>query len=401
MTPSLRRGLPRVSGGEAWPPEGTPTPPTEFVPQRLETSAPTAAAPAASAASAQPAVAAERGTSARTPSSPPAHPGETFRRGLPRIAGGEPWPSADAAPAGLAAAVSSPPAAQASPAAPAEQASVQPAAAETTPSEEAAPAPAPALAPEHAPSATDGGEARRGLPRVAGGEPWPPQGTLVANAFTAAQQPEPRTEPDAEEPKAPEPQPMRKPLGAPAPARQEGAPQESAAPAPEAPAPSTPPISPTPSATPATPTATPAAAKRADPTPKAEPKKYGLFTIKQWVGAGAVIALAIVGAVTLVVLAARWFVDLEFMTSFLAKYPGEYDLPESAPVGFPGWLGWQHFFNVCLIVLIIRSGYLVRKQERPEAFWASKKNPKKISIQLWFHQGLNILWVVNGAIFII
>src|SRR5699024_905289 len=128
------------------------------------------------------------------------------------------------------------------------------------------------------------------------------------------------------------------------------------------------------------PAAQPAAAKKAEPTPKAEPKKYGLFTIKQWIGAGAVIALAIVGAVTLVVLAARWFVGLEFMTSFLAKYPGEYDLPESAPVGFPGWLGWQHFFNFFLIVLIIRSGYLVRTQERPEAFWASKKNPKKIKI---------------------
>src|SRR5699024_2224507 len=149
------------------------------------------------------------------------------------------------------------------------------------------------------------------------------------------------------------------------------------------------------------PAAQPAAAKKAEPTPKAEPKKYGPFTIKQWVGACAVIALAIVGAVTLVVLAARWFIGLDFMTSFLAKHPGEYDLPESAPVGFPGWLGWQHFFNFFLIVLIIRFGYLVRKQERPEAFWASKKNPKKISIQLWFHQGLNILWVVNGAIFVI
>lgn len=114
-----------------------------------------------------------------------------------------------------------------------------------------------------------------------------------------------------------------------------------------------------------------------------------------------VVALAIVGAVTLVVLGARWFLGLDFMASFTAKYPGEYDLPESAPVGFPGWLGWQHFFNIFLMVLIIRSGLLVRRQERPEAFWASKKNPKKISIQLWFHQGLNILWVVNGAIFVI
>lgn len=89
------------------------------------------------------------------------------------------------------------------------------------------------------------------------------------------------------------------------------------------------------------------------------------------------------------------------MGTFVAKYPGEYDLPESAPVGFPGWLGWQHFFNIFLMVLVIRSGILIRRQERPEAFWTSKRNPKKVSIQVWLHQGLNIFWVVNGAIFII
>ena len=53
------------------------------------------------------------------------------------------------------------------------------------------------------------------------------------------------------------------------------------------------------------------------------------------------------------------------MQEFLAAYPGEYPLPEGAPVGIPPWLGWQHFFNVFLIVLIIRSGLQVRTEKRP------------------------------------
>ena len=76
-------------------------------------------------------------------------------------------------------------------------------------------------------------------------------------------------------------------------------------------------------------------------------------------------------------------------------------LPEGAPVGFPAWLGWQHFFNVFLIVLIIRSGLRVRTEKRPTVFWSPRTNSKrKISLTLWFHQSLDILWLVNGVIFV-
>src|SRR5699024_10046356 len=116
MSPSLRRGLPRISGGEAWPPEGTPAPPTEFVPQSSQATAPStdtavAAATAAVKTAPEPASPAPAGASAPAPT--PA--GETFRRGLPRVAGGEPWPPADAAPAGIAAAASAPAATDAAP----------------------------------------------------------------------------------------------------------------------------------------------------------------------------------------------------------------------------------------------------------------------------------------------
>ena len=100
----------------------------------------------------------------------------------------------------------------------------------------------------------------------------------------------------------------------------------------------------------------------------------------------------------------RWFLGLDFMQDFLASYPGETPLPEGAPVGLPGWLGWQHFFNVFLIVLIIRSGLQVRTEKRPAAYWTprwAKSGQGKISLNLWFHQSLDILWLVNGLIFVV
>ena len=103
------------------------------------------------------------------------------------------------------------------------------------------------------------------------------------------------------------------------------------------------------------------------------------------------------------VLGARWLVTLEPVQDFLVRYPGETELPHGAPVGIPAWLGWQHFFNVFLMVLIIRSGWQVRTQRRPPAHWTPRrgKNPKKISLTLWFHQSLDVLWLVNGAVFVV
>ncbi len=60
-------------------------------------------------------------------------------------------------------------------------------------------------------------------------------------------------------------------------------------------------------------------------------------------------------AAGMAVVAVRFLLSLEPFQDFLTTYPGEYELPEGAPVGFPAWLGWQHFFNVFLMVLIIRT----------------------------------------------
>ena len=65
MQVELRRGLPRVAGGQPWPPAGT---------VEIEDAPAAAAAPTAPPAT----------ETAATP----------LRRGLPRLAGGEPWPPA-------------------------------------------------------------------------------------------------------------------------------------------------------------------------------------------------------------------------------------------------------------------------------------------------------------------
>lgn len=110
-----------------------------------------------------------------------------------------------------------------------------------------------------------------------------------------------------------------------------------------------------------------------------------------------------------VVAAAIWIRSTPSGQSFIASYPGETQLPEGAPVGLPAWLGWQHFFNAFLMVLIIRSGWLVRRTERPSAYWTRKNSglfktrekPKKISLDLWLHLSLDGLWLLNGLVFVV
>lgn len=123
----------------------------------------------------------------------------------------------------------------------------------------------------------------------------------------------------------------------------------------------------------------------------------------------------VIGVVGLMVLAgalvlfARWLRTLEPVQNFLVTYPGESHLPHNAPVGLPKWLGWQHFLNAFFIVLIIRTGWQVRTQQRPPAMWTrnndglikTKNPPKKISLTLWTHLALDFLWFLNGIVFVI
>lgn len=251
----------------------------------------------------------------------------------------------------------------------------------------AAPKPAATQPPLATARAASGGAVRRGLPRVAGGEPWP-SSSKVAPAAASTTAPAPVA---ASVPAAPLPTTALAPAAAPPAAVPAAAPAAAAAAAASAPPKSAAPR-------------TTAAATQASTPAASGPKRYGPLTPKQWVGASVVGILAIIGAATIVVQLTRWFLGLDFMQDFLARYPGETPLPEGAPVGLPGWLGWQHFFNAFLIVLIIRSGLQVRTEKRPAAYWTprwAKGGQGKITLNLWFHQSLDILWLVNGLIFVV
>ena len=117
-------------------------------------------------------------------------------------------------------------------------------------------------------------------------------------------------------------------------------------------------------------------------------------------------ALLALVALALVVLLAQSLRQLTTVQDFISRFPGESTLPEGTPVGFPAWLGWQHFLNALFILLIIRTGWQVRTNQRPEGSWSSRRNPRgspgaKISLTLWLHLSLDLLWVLNGVLFYI
>lgn len=116
------------------------------------------------------------------------------------------------------------------------------------------------------------------------------------------------------------------------------------------------------------------------------------------------VASLIVGVVVvgLGVVAGRWLSSTEPAVEFLSRYPGEYELPEGAPVGIPAWLAWQHFFNAFFMILIIRSGLTIRLQQKPPAYWTSRRKPgTKVTLTVWFHQSLDLLWLINGVVYFV
>ncbi|MGN7979295.1 cytochrome b/b6 domain-containing protein [Microbacterium sp. 22195] len=417
-TRMLRRGLPRVKGGEAWP-----SPIEVEIADAVAVDAAAADAPAAGAAAA-PAVAdpaassaplpaestgnvreqlvqstgsgavaaAEAGASASPAPSVPAAPGvavpagASLRRGLPRVAGGDPWPPASAAPA---AAASSAPLPVESTAGVREQ--VVPSAASGAVDVQDAPV---AAKVEAAPSAasdvpvavlTDGAALRRGLPRVAGGDPWPPAG--VARVAEASAVPAGAATEGAE-------------TASPGLTTQEAAPgattqvavvdQKAAAVASAKTDVSIP--------LPFTRTVWAGTAPRHVAQPEEQPSKLR----PTWPQAiGGLLGLFAAGLLAVsAVFLVRTFLSTSFMQDFLTTYPGEYHV-DVAP-GFAPWVGWQHFFNMFLMVLIIRSGLRVRTEKRPTAFWTPRGQKKsKISLTLWFHQSLDLLWMINGVVFVV
>ncbi len=399
---TLRRGLPRRPGAEPWPPAGAVSPAAAVSP---DTAASTVLerpeAPPAAVETTQPVVPVhENRTFASSGAS------RTLRRGLPRTPGGEPWPPASTGP------VAGTPVGDVATSAAAGLTPNDGAMNHLPHQESTARMPHTGVeAPENAENAVTDAAARplrRGLPRTTGGDPWPAAGFAPAEGEAGVSSHPARSttgeggvssrfarsttgEPD--EPATASPAAPTETATAPAPGTSVAPTALDAAvdTAPRVLAPLR-----------FTPTVFPGVGGRAKPQPQPEPRRYGPFTRLQWVGAAIIGGGGLLFAAGMAVLAVRWLLSLEPLQDFLTTYPGEYHLPEGAPVGVPSWLGWQHFFNVFLMVLIIRTGLQVRNEKRPSVFWSPRTNAKrKISLGLWFHQSLDILWIVNGAIFVV
>ncbi|WP_396640991.1 cytochrome b/b6 domain-containing protein [Microbacterium sp.] len=138
------------------------------------------------------------------------------------------------------------------------------------------------------------------------------------------------------------------------------------------------------------------------PAPRSQAHRIRGLTRGQWLAAVVIGGAAILFATGMVIALTRWVVSLDEVRAFLMTYPGMYTPPIAVAPGFPAWVQWQHFFNVFLMVLIIRTGWQVRTEKRPAAFWSPRSNKKRrISLNLWFHNALDLLWFANGVIFVV
>ncbi len=131
-------------------------------------------------------------------------------------------------------------------------------------------------------------------------------------------------------------------------------------------------------------------------------------TQSRWFKLVWIIPVAVVVAAALVLLA-RWIRDLPAVQDWLYQYPGHSALPAGSPEGFPAWLGWVHFVNSLMLLLIVRTGWQIRTTTRHEAYWTrnnsgpirTKNPPTRLSLPLWFHLSLDFLWVLNGLVYVV
>ena len=134
-----------------------------------------------------------------------------------------------------------------------------------------------------------------------------------------------------------------------------------------------------------------------------------------------------------------WYQD------FITRYPGtSMDYVDPVDSGFPWWLRWQHFLNLLFMMFMIRAGLQIladhprlyvniackpdtewmrlrdavpadrRDPEDPQRVWTAKQDsvalPKHIGLPgirhtiglaRWWHFTFDLLWLINGVVFMI
>ncbi|ORA25966.1 oxidoreductase [Mycobacterium angelicum] len=125
--------------------------------------------------------------------------------------------------------------------------------------------------------------------------------------------------------------------------------------------------------------------------------------------------------------------NMPAVQSFIQRYPGT-DVKHARPT-LPAWIGWTHFFNLFMMMFIIRSGIQILC-DHPRLYFSRNATPGKdewlrvgppvpddplwtansdtvalppqfglpgfrhsIGLARWWHLGIDVLWLVNGAVF--
>ncbi|HTY28048.1 MAG TPA: molybdopterin-dependent oxidoreductase [Mycobacterium sp.] len=165
---------------------------------------------------------------------------------------------------------------------------------------------------------------------------------------------------------------------------------------------------------------------------------------RRWFSSLWLVPLGIAGLV-LSIAVVREMARYGWFHEFIARYPGtSTQYVEPVESGFPWWLRWQHFFNLLFMMFIIRAGLQIladhprlylnagskpdsewlrlrgpvppdrRDSADAETVWTAKEDsvalPKQLGIPgfrhsiglaRWWHFSFDLLWLVNGLVFMI
>jgi len=145
-------------------------------------------------------------------------------------------------------------------------------------------------------------------------------------------------------------------------------------------------------------------------------------------------ALIVLGGVGILVV--RGLVTIPAVQDFITEFPGASAVPAGTPEGFPAWMRWQHLLNILFMMFIIRAGLSILA-DHPRLYWSRHSVPgtewlrfqkpvpddpsytakadsltlpdqiglpgrrHSIGLARWWHLGVDMLWLLNGIVFVV
>ncbi|MGO9350214.1 MAG: molybdopterin-dependent oxidoreductase [Mycobacterium sp.] len=163
---------------------------------------------------------------------------------------------------------------------------------------------------------------------------------------------------------------------------------------------------------------------------------------RRWVSSLWLVPLVVAGLIIAIALAQQ-LRQYGWMQSFIATYPGtSTSYAPAVDSGFPGWLRWQHLFNIVFMMFLMRAGLQIfadhprlylNSGSRPGTEWLRMRDPvpadrmneddaahrwtakddsvalpkwlgipglrHSIGLARWWHFSFDSLWLVNGLVF--